>query len=101
MEYSSREIDQKEFDRMMKMLKAKDKYLRANKLDCLPAIYDNGQKVGVFFDKPTPWHTTGIVINYEGGFSVDILREDGTILNDLSPFQLFALEESFVRMKAH
>jgi hypothetical protein len=89
MDYFVRNMDHMEHRELMKMLKAKQRYLTMNQIPEVPAIFDNGDQVGIFYHVPTPHHKTGIIIqDDERGVTIAAPNQEKY---RASPHQLFHL----------
>ncbi len=90
MDYFARQLDQKEHRELVKLLKAKDRYLSKNKIPDFPPVFDDGDEVGVFFHVPIPHHEVGTILR-DDEHGVTIKTRKGNTLH-VSPFQLFHIE---------
>ena len=89
MDYIARQMNQKEFRELRKLIKAKDAYLIKNKIPEFPPVFDNGDEVGVFFHTPTPHHVVGVILR-DDEYGVTLKTKEGKTFH-VSPFQLFHL----------
>ncbi|MEQ1877407.1 MAG: hypothetical protein ABL958_12245 [Bdellovibrionia bacterium] len=90
MDYLAKKLNQKEHRELVKLLRAKERYVTKNEFPDTPPIFDDGDEVGVFYHVPTPHHVVGRIMQ-DDEEGVILKTADGKTIH-ASPFQLFHLE---------